>query len=505
MTMLKRFFTSLYWKISAIFLLLLVVLGGLYAYLTIFTVDAYVQEATQKVSAPLAQQIVDRVTMIRGGTVNRDVAEEVFVNASMLNPGIEIYLLDPEGGVLASSVDRSQVERSRIDLAPIRVFLDTQGTTYVVGDDPQNTAAQKVFSAAPVMIDGTLQGFVYVILRGAEYDSALSMLQDSYILQYGRTLLLMSLIAAAVLGLIVIYLVTRKLRRIHTAVEAFERGEYDSKIPVHSNDELGRLASAFNRMAETTQRNVEEIKRSDALRRELVANVSHDLRTPLASVQGYVETLLLKDESMDRDERRSYLHIIRRATDKLTRLVGQLFELSKLDARQVEPRPEVFNLCELAHDLIQKFAPLAEQRGIDLTMRPAPHALFVEGDIAMIERAIENLVDNALRYTQPTGRVSLAVQRSGSLARISVSDTGSGIPPEEASNIFDRFYRLDKSRSHDTEGAGLGLAITRKILEAHGGTIEVESTVGKGSTFTISLPLFREADASPADGTSNAA
>ena len=492
--MLKRFFTSLYWKISAIFLLLLVVIGALYAYLTIYTVEAYVQEATQKVSAPLAQRIVDKVTMIRGGEVNRQVAEEVFVNAAMLNPGIEIYLLDPDGQILAASVDRSNVERSRIDLAPIRVFLETQGASYVAGDDPQNTEARKVFSASPVVIDGVLQGYVYVILRGAEYDSALSMLQDSYILRYGRTLLLISLIAAAVLGLIVIYLVTRKLRRMHAAVEAFERGDYDSQIPIRSNDELDRLASAFNSMARTTQRNVEAIKRSDDLRRELVANVSHDLRTPLASVQGYIETLLLKDDSLDRDERRSYLEIIRRATEKLTRLVGQLFELSKLDTRQVEPQKEIFNLCELSHDLIQKFAPQAEQRGIDLTMKPAPHVLFVEGDVAMLERAIENLVDNAIRYTQRTGRVRLAVEGRGTLARMSVSDDGSGIPADEIANIFDRFYRLDKSRSRHTEGAGLGLAITRKILEAHGGTIEVESKVGKGSTFTISLPLVGEAE-----------
>ncbi len=498
--MLKRFFTSLYWKISAIFLLLLVVIGALYAYLTIYTVEAYVQEATQKVSAPLAQRIVDKVTMIREGEVNREVAEEVFVNAAMLNPGIEIYLLEPDGSILAASVDRSRVERDRIDLEPIHAFLATSGASYVAGDDPLDTAARKVFSAAPVVIEDVLQGYVYVILRGAEYDSAVGMLQDSYILRYGRTLLLISLVAAAVLGLIVIYLLTGKLRRIHAAVEAFERGDYESQIPIRSNDELDRLAAAFNSMAKTTQRNVQEIKRSDALRRELVANVSHDLRTPLASLHGYVETLLLKEEALDADERRSYLHTIRRATEKLTRLVGQLFELSKLDARQVEPSREVFDLSELTHDVIHKFAPRAEQRGIDLTMRPAPRALFVDGDIAMIERALENLVENALRYTQQQGSVSVNVERLSSMAQISVSDNGPGIPSEEIANIFDRFYRLDKSRSNDAEGAGLGLAITRKILEAHDGKISVESEIGKGSTFTISLPLFREAQPIAADG-----
>jgi signal transduction histidine kinase len=247
-------------------------------------------------------------------------------------------------------------------------------------------------------------------------------------------------------------------------------------------------------MAKTTQRNVEEIKRSDLLRRELVANVSHDLRTPLASIQGYVETLLLKDHDLDPATRRDHLTIIRRAVEKLTRLVRQLFELSKLDARQIQPQYEKFAISELVHDVVQKFEPQAKQRDINLSMRSPPRALFIDGDIAMIERAVENLIDNALRYTPERGHVLVSAEPQDRFACVSVSDDGPGIPPEEAANIFDRFYRLDKSRSSGSEGAGLGLAITRKIVEAHGGSVGVESEVGQGSTFTIKLPLFRLAE-----------
>lgn len=487
--MLQRFFSSLYWKLSSIFLLLLLVIGGVYAWLTLFTVEAFVQEATQKVSAPLAQRIVKEVTMIRAGEVDQAVAEEVFLSAAMLNPGIEIYLLDPEGAILAASIDRSSVRRARIDLAPVHDFISLGGASYVVGDDPLNQSARKVFSAAPVIIDDVLQGYVYVILRGAEYDSALSMLQDSYILGYGRTLLLVSLVAAGVLGLIVLYLVTRKLWRMRAAVEAFERGDFERRIHVRSNDELDQLASAFNSMAATTKRNLEEIKRSDDLRRELVANVSHDLRTPLASIHGYVETLILKNGELDQSDRRDYLNIIRNAAEKLTRLVGQLFELSKLDARQVEPRRERISLRELAHDVIQKFEPRAEQCEIRLSMEAASDAAFVEADVAMVERALENLIDNAIRYSNKGGHVRVAVAERADAVRLSVTDDGPGIPADERANVFDRFYRLDKSRSGDREGGGLGLAITRRIAEAHGGRVDLESQVGIGSTFTISIPF----------------
>ena len=486
--MLRRFFSSLYWKISLIFLVLFVVVGGIYAWLTLYTVEEYVQEATQKVSAPLAQRIVKEVTMIESGEVNEAVAEEVFVSAAMLNPGIEIYLLDADGVVLASSIDRTGVRRERIDLEPVEEFIEAEGLIYVAGDDPTNPAARKVFSAAPVHVDGVLEGYVYVILRGAEYDSALAMLQDSYILGYARTLLIISLIAAALLGLIVLYLVTRKLRRIRSAVESFEAGDLGSRIRVKSSDELDRLAAAFNSMAETTRRNLEEIRRSDDLRRELVANVSHDLRTPLASVRGYVDTLLLKDGELDAGRRREYLVIIQRAAEKLARLVSQLFELSKLDARQAEPQPEMISLRELAHDVVQKFEVRAEHRGVALSMESGTDAAFVEADVAMIERALENLIDNAIRYTSTGGRVGVAVHESESSVCIAVSDDGPGIPEDEAANVFDRFYRLDKSRGSDREGGGLGLAITRKIAEAHGGRVGLESRVGEGSTFRITLP-----------------
>jgi signal transduction histidine kinase len=499
--MVKRFFSSLYWKISAIFLMLLVVVGGVNAYLTLFTAEMYVQEATQKVSAPLARRIVEEVTMIEAGEVNEQVAEEVFLNASMLNPGIEIYLIDPEGTVMASSVPAANVRTAQIALEPIRSFLDAPESAFLTGDDPLNPGERKVFSAAPVLVSETLQGYVYVILRGDEYDSALDMLQDSYILRYGRSLLLVSLIAAAVLGLIVIRLLTRKLRRIRAAVEAFEAGTYDYRIPITSSDELDELARAFNSMAATTLQHVEEITRTDALRRELVANVSHDLRTPLASVQGYVETLLLKDEELTGSERRDYLEVIRRASQRLGRLVGQLFELSKLDARQSEPDREPFSFPELAHDVAQKFAPRAQKKNVDVRVHAGRDVPLAHGDVGMLERALENLIDNAVRYAPRGSRVEVDVARDGDMVRVEVSDEGPGIPSEEQSNIFDRFYRLDKSRTAEHKGAGLGLAITRKIAEAHAGTVELAADGGGGSTFVLRIPAFR--DLSTADREQN--
>ncbi len=498
--MLKHLFASLYWKISVFFLLLLLVMGAIYAYFTLFAVEMYVQEATQKVSAPLAQRIVDKVIMFREGQVNQGVAEEVFLNSAMLNPGIEIYLLDPEGEIVASSAPAEQIKRKKISLEPVNGFIQIQGSAFTLGDDPQSNSRQKVFTAAPVIVEGRLQGYVYAILRGAEYDSAVEMLQDSYILRYGQRLLLLSLIAAAVLGLFVLRLLMRKLRRMQKVVRAFEQGDLEQRIPVRSSDELDQLAASFNSMAATTRRNLEEIRKTDTLRRELVANISHDLRTPLASIQGYVETLLLKEKTLSPYKKEAYLEIILESTQKLSRLVEQLFELSKLDANQALPNREPLALPDLVQDIAQKFYPAAEKLGVDLLIADPDAHTLVYADIGMIERALQNLIENALHFTPEGGIIQIEVWDNAETVSVRVTDTGCGIAPEDLPHIFDRFYQADKSRPQDAAGAGLGLAIAKKIIEMHGGSISVESKMQVGASFRFDLPIYSRAPANRQSG-----
>jgi PAS domain S-box-containing protein len=224
------------------------------------------------------------------------------------------------------------------------------------------------------------------------------------------------------------------------------------------------------------------------LRRELIANVSHDLRTPLASIRGYLETLLLKGDALPPDKRHAYLEIAARQSERLGTLISELFELAKLDYKGYQIHPEPVQLGELAQDVLQKFQLAAEEKGIALRIDADADAGFVHADIALIERALENLLENALKHTHRGGSVSLAVRRQDGRVMVQVSDTGSGIPPDALPRIFERFYRIDRSRMLDAGGAGLGLAIVKRILDLHGSRIGVESAVAEGSVFSFALP-----------------
>jgi len=336
-------------------------------------------------------------------------------------------------------------------------------------------------------MNGMTYGYIYVILRGEEFDSVADRIRESHILTLAVQGVLLSLIAAGSIGLVALGFVTKKLRRLTRTALALKEGDYSQRMTITSNDELDDLGRAFNSMADTLAQHVGELQRTDSLRRELIANVSHDLRTPLASMQGYLETVLMKDTNLTVEERRNYLEVIFGSTERLSRLVQELFELSKLEARQTQIHAEPFSLSELANDLVQKFAPIAEKKQVKLMSRFQENLPMVEADIGLIERVLQNLLDNAVAHTDAGGEVHITLERQGDRVRVHLEDTGVGIPASDLPFVFERFYQARTKGK--TGGAGLGLAIVKKILEAHGESINVESQVGKGTRFKFELPL----------------
>jgi signal transduction histidine kinase len=272
-------------------------------------------------------------------------------------------------------------------------------------------------------------------------------------------------------------------------VEEFERGNFDKRLEIDSKDEIGQLANSFNEMADTIVANMEELKRTDDLRRELVASVSHDLRSPLASIQGYLETIFIKEDALNPEEIKKYLEIIFNNTKMLNKLVNELFELSKLDAKQVQPKPEPFSISELAQDVLMKFKQQAEKSQINLDSVLPQNLPLVYADIALIERALSNFIENAISYTPEQGTVKVILTGEPQNVRVTVQDTGCGIPSEDLPHIFDRFYRVDRSRDRSTGGTGLGLAIAKKILDLHESEILVESQIDVGTKFSFDIRI----------------
>jgi two-component system OmpR family sensor kinase len=218
----------------------------------------------------------------------------------------------------------------------------------------------------------------------------------------------------------------------------------------------------------------------------MVANISHDLRTPLTTMRGYLETLQLKHANLSVAEQQQYLQTALSYSERLGRMVEELFELARLDSCESVVFSESFSICELVQDVTQKFKLRAREKSIQLKADLNPEAPPVYGDIAMMQRVLENLLENGIRHTPAGGSIQIGVVVQSRSVVVQVTDTGCGISAEDVPQIFERFYQKDKNRSG--ESAGLGLAIVKRILELHGSSINVSSELKKGTTFSFRLP-----------------
>jgi signal transduction histidine kinase len=304
-------------------------------------------------------------------------------------------------------------------------------------------------------------------------------------------------LVTAIIGLLVFGLLTRRLKKLSVEMRrvsnsGFELApEYD--LSAGGGDEIDQLAQSFVTMSGRIKDQLAQLRENDNLRRELVSNISHDLRTPLSSMQGYLETLIIKGEELSQEEREKYLKIARKHTVRLGSLIADLFELSKLDSASVTPQLEHFSIPELVQDIAQEFQLEAERKGIVLTLDLASNSALTIGDIGLIQRVLENLVRNAIRFTPVGGEVTLSISERPQAVAVAVSDTGAGIPDQDIPRIFDRVYRSSNGENSLSDSSGLGLAIVKRILDLHESRITVSSKVDAGTRFEFELPLYSEA------------
>ncbi len=484
-------FNSLYAKLALSLAALFAVLGVLFFVIMRYSLAEYRDAVSQELNRDVATEVASEIR----DAVNDPVALKRRIESLMhLNPGIEVYVVDMSGAILAFSAAPGKVVRSTVDLAPIRAFIG--GSRFPIrGDDPRDAARRKIFAAAPVAAEGDGAGYIYAILGGELYDAVAGHRETRYILNQSLSIMLAGLVLALVAGFTVFAFVARKLERLAAAMEAFKNGAFREKIlfsplpPPGRADEIDRVAATYNEMVERMTVMIRELQRQESVRRDLVANVSHDLRTPIASLRGYIETLIIKGDSLSAEEQRTYLSIATQQTERLAQLVAELFDLAKFEAKEVTVHAEAFPIAELIQDVVQKFALEADRRRVDIRAEVGAELPFVMADIALVERVLQNLIDNALRHTPAGGSVTVTTLARERDVLISVADTGVGIPKEHLPHVFERLYRVDKSRDSRSGGAGLGLAIARQIVELHGGRITVESEQGRGAVFAFSLPL----------------
>lgn len=486
----------LHYKLSAATLVIVVLLGAAFYFVDRYSVRLYHEELSQRLNASLAMYVVNAEPLIADGEVDRDALEELATRAMVINPTAEIYVLDPDGRILGHALPPDDVIAENVDTAPVRDLLAESRPLPIKGIDPRNPDARKVFSAFPINDRNDTEhhaGYLYVVLGGSQYEAAADQVSRSDNQRMVAAGIFLLVVTAIVAGAMLFSFLTRRLRQLTTEVSAFTDGHFETAEPVASvdrpRDEIDQLRNACHCMATTIRQQLSTLQDNDRLRRELVTNISHDLRTPLATMQGYIETLLIKDESLDLQTRRKYLEIARRHATHLGRLIQDLFELAMLDSSRVTPAFEQFSLVELIFDVVQEFELQAAEARVSLEVDPPDAGASVYADISLIQRVLENLVGNALKYTPAGGKVSISVRPSPAAVGVSVADTGPGIPQESLPHIFDRFYKGNQDDAGAGGSMGLGLAIARRILELHDSEIRVVSTEDRGARFDFELPV----------------
>jgi len=485
---------TLYAKLALVLVVLLISIGLIYALLSTSATRSYLQQVNQQFNRNLAQNLVMDRNLVAEGRIDQEALKETFHQYMVINPSIEIYLLDMQGLILAYSADPGKVKRNHVALEPILTFLSGRGDYPLLGDDPRSHDRRKAFSVTPVPTAQNPEGYLYVVLRGEEFDSVDRMIEESHFLRLSGWAVLGSLGIALIAGLALFFILTRRLHRLTTHIEQFQTSNFTAHTTVPARqggkgDEVDRLADTFDQMAGRITAQLAQLKQQDSLRREMVAQVSHDLRTPLAALRGYLESLKLKEHELSAEERSDYLAIALRQSERLTRRVAELFELAKLDAQETKPVCEPFAPAELTQDVVQKFQLRAQQAQIHLEMEPDEGISFVWADIALTERVLENLIENALRHTPTGGSVMLTLEQNQESVSIRVIDSGSGIGAADLPHLFESFYRA-KNQGNGEGHAGLGLAIAKRIVELQGGTISAENQRCGGSIFCFTLPVW---------------
>jgi two-component system OmpR family sensor kinase len=452
----------------------------------------YHQEANQRLHRDLARWLVQQYHFVRDGHLDAGGVESIFGDAMRINPTIEVYLLDLDGRILAFNAPPGRVRLKRVALGPIGAFLAERQPLPILGTDPRNPEGRQVFSAAPIRAGDHDLGYLYVIVGGDLYQTWVTRLSSSHILRSAGLMAGCAAATGALVGLAGFWFLTRRIFALARSLREFKESGF-LELPAApgrklSPDEIDRLQESFFELAQVIWRQLRQLRDADIQLRESIAGVSHDLRTPLTALGGYLDTVLMKNDTLSASERRKYLELAMAQHGRLARLVRAQFELALLESSTVTFHPQPSSLSDLINDVGQKFQTAAGAAEVALMVQLPMIDVQAFIDVGLIERVLENLIGNAIRHTPAGGRVTVTVSSQPNGARVIVEDTGSGIAPEQQRNLFEWPSRGSKSVQRSGEGAGLGLAISRRIVELHGGHIEVQSQLGGGARFHFEIP-----------------
>lgn len=476
-------------RLTLVFALMLIICSALTVWIQYQNRTRFSDAMIQNLSRNLAGTIAKNDVLLNARGIENPAIKKLFDQMMAYNPSVEVYLLNAQGQIIADAAPAGHLRHQSVNLGPIKRLLAGQALP-VYGDDPRGLEVQKVFSVTPLKDGQSTVGYLYVILQGEDYDQLQQGALSSAIARSMWGSVGIIVLCGLIAGGFAFYWVTHPVRRLTRDVNRLEE---DTQSVIkrlagmaypQQHDEVAQLQRAFIDMARRIAEQWDSLELKDQQRREFVANISHDLRTPLMSIQGYLETLSVKANSLTDAERSRYLNIALTQSEKVGMLAQQLFELARLEHGVVKPQLERFSIPDLVQDVMQKFELAFTQRQLHLRVEIPQGLPLVNADMSMIERVITNLVDNATRHTPQGGTIILRVWHQHDQVLLELEDSGPGISSELSQTLFERPSVIDTTRR---DNGGLGLVIVRRMLQLHRGDIRLMKA--PGACFRFFVPV----------------
>lgn len=465
-------YRTLYWRVALGTLGLIVVLLAAQAALVLWVVGQADRSVLGRPPVGLARLIASDL----GAALEAEPAADA-----------ERLLRDSFGrvpqNVFVAFTDGKVITNRRFPVPDAMLTAARRGLTDRDDEPPRDGMRMRTRRFPPLRVGGELKGVVVVLPLGGPIEVALATYGPAL---FGAGALLL---VVGTLGVMFFILAParRRLGSLERAAAALGAGDTAARAPEGGGDEIAALSGAFNRMAGELEARLGELQQADRVRRQLLADVSHELMTPLTAIRGYLETLGMPGVVRDQATRERYVRIVTEETLRLEAIIGDLLDLARLEGGGVEIETAEVPVSWLFERVAERHGVVTSQRGITMTTTIEPGAELVRGDARRLEQALQNLVANAVRHTPDGGRVTVTASRVDGGVRLRVEDTGPGIPPEHLPLVFDRFYKIDQARSSGS-GSGLGLSIVKAIVERHGARVSASAAPDGGARFDVVLP-----------------
>jgi len=479
--------SSVFSRIGIFMFLVITSLGILFIIVTYNATSDYYQGSIQLLNKDVASNIARLAAPFSKNGIDHKKADSVFNSTMIISPNTEVYFLDTAGNVKYYYAPDSLIKIRKVSVEGIEKYLNDR-VHMVKNTDPRDPGTPKIFSASPVSFENQKIGYIYVILASKEYRNVADIVFKSEIGGWATKVFFIVVIATVFFSFFYTSRLQRRYNHVIYILDQFKEGDLNVRFNIGHKDEFFPIADAFNKMVAMLDSNFSRLKLLETERKTFLANISHDLRTPLAVARGYTETLLI-EQKITRVEQENYLEIVLNKIQQVEKLVLQLFELSKMDSVNFEPQKEPFVFSEILQELIRGVEVQAKKKKIELTCENGEDKTLINADIGMMERVLQNLLENAIKYTFDKGYIKIKLSKEDDRLIFQVKNLGNPLP--EA--ILDWVNNpTGEDAINRPKEAGLGLALVKRILRLHHFGFEAGSRNDFINFFVVSMDGFKK-------------